>query len=108
VLASAFLLYSLEKAGPSASISKRLSVMPDTHLPPLKPLHSDQSLSPAKLQEMERQTTDILEVSLRPGQPHCLKVRPDGTVLDGHHRIFILRKRGISVNDLPREIIEKG
>ena len=75
---------------------------------PLKPLHSDQSLSPAKLQEMERQTTDILEVSLRPGQPHCLKVRPDGTVLDGHHRIFILRKRGISVNDLPREIIEKG
>lgn len=103
----AFFHYSLENTDFEAA--RWLSVMPELpDLPPLKPLHSDRLLSPVKLREMERQTTDFLEGSLRPGQPHCLKVRPDGTVLDGHHRIFILRKRGISVNDLPREIIAKG
>jgi len=75
--------------------------------PPLKPLHLDQSLSAAKLQEMERQSTAILEQSVLPGQPHCLKARPDGTILDGHHRLYILRKRGINVDELPRDIIEK-
>jgi hypothetical protein len=73
--------------------------------PLLKPLHSDASLSPAKLSEMERRTTDVLRDSLRPGQKDCLKTRPDGTILDGHHRIYILRKRGINVDALPREII---
>jgi hypothetical protein len=76
--------------------------------PPLKPLHPDRSLSTAKLQEMERQSTAILEHSLLPGQAHCLKARPDGTILDGHHRIFILRKRGRNVDALPREIVQKG
>jgi hypothetical protein len=36
-----------------------------------------------------------------------LKVRPDGTVLDGHHRISVLEERGEDIHLLPREIMEK-
>jgi hypothetical protein len=43
----------------------------------------------------------------RDGKPGVLKVRPDGTILDGHHRIMILRDRGVDVNELPREIVPK-
>jgi hypothetical protein len=75
--------------------------------PPLKPLHPDGSLSPAKLSEMERRTTEILQNSLLPGQKDSLKTRPDGTILDGHHRIYVLRRRGVHVDALPREIIVK-
>jgi len=74
---------------------------------PLRPLHPDASLSPAKLREMEGLTTDVLQNSLLPGQKDSLKTRPDGTILDGHHRIYILRRRGVDVDALPREIIVK-
>jgi hypothetical protein len=78
-------------------------VQPD----PLKPLHSDTALSAVKLAQMERQTNDELMGSLLPGQPGSLKARPDGTMLDGHHRVYILRKRGVDVDALPREIVVK-
>ena len=29
----------------------------------------------------------------------------DGTVLDGHHRIVVLRERDVSVDALPREVL---
>ena len=76
--------------------------------PPLRALHPDTALSPAKLVEMERLTTRALEQSLLPGQSSCLKTRPDGTILDGHHRIHILRERGVNVDALPREVVVKG
>ena len=75
--------------------------------PPLRALHPDASLSLAKLGEMEHRTTDVLQNSLLPGQKDSLKTRPDGTILDGHHRIYILRGRGVDVDALPREIIVK-
>lgn len=75
---------------------------------PLKPLHSDASLNPAKLRQMEQQSTKVLVLSLSPGQRDSLKTRPDGTILDGHHRIWILRQRGVDVDALPREVVEKG
>jgi len=56
---------------------------------------------------MEGLTTDVLQNSLLPGQTGSLKTRPDGTILDGHHRIYILRRRGVDVDALPREIIVK-
>ncbi len=56
---------------------------------------------------MERRTTDALQDSLFPGQKDSLKTRPDGTILDGHHRIYVLRRRGVDVDALPREIIVK-
>jgi hypothetical protein len=40
-------------------------------------------------------------------QSGLLKVRPDGTVLDGHHRLSILLERGEDIHGLPREIIKK-
>jgi ParB-like chromosome segregation protein Spo0J len=76
-------------------------------LPPLKPLHSDSSLSPAKLQQYENASTQDLIDSLRPGQQSSLKARPGGTIIDGHHRIKILRDRGVEVDLLPREVIAK-
>jgi hypothetical protein len=42
-----------------------------------------------------------------PGKNQALKVRPDGTILDGHHRIYILRERSIDVDSLPREVLER-
>ena len=56
---------------------------------------------------MERETTEAVVNSLTPGQRDSLKTRPDGTILDGHHRVYVLRKRGVAVDELPREIIEK-
>jgi hypothetical protein len=74
---------------------------------PLKPLHSDSSLIPSKLAKYGRLTDRDLIESLQPGRAGSLKCRPDGTVVDGHHRIKILRDRGIDVDSLPREIVVK-
>jgi hypothetical protein len=73
-------------------------------LVPLLPLHRDGTLSAAKLAQLDCFSTEILRQSLVPGQKDCLKTRPDGTILDGHHRIFLLRRRGVDVDSLPREI----
>lgn len=75
--------------------------------PPLKPLHKEQSLIRSKLEKFNRLTTQDLMSSLKPGQPGALKVRPDGTVLDGHHRVKTLRDSGVDVDSLPREVIAK-
>ena len=76
-------------------------------LPPLRPLHPDGSLVSLKLEEMSRVQTGIIVKSLTPGQKDSLKARADGTILDGHHRIVVLRGRGIDVDALPREIVVK-
>lgn len=74
--------------------------------PPLKPLHPDTSLSPAKLAMFEKLPSERLMQSLAPRQEHCLKTRPDGTILDGHHRVYVLRGRSENVNALPREVLK--
>ena len=73
--------------------------------PPLKFLHPDSSLSETKLGQFDKLLTQELIDSLKPGQPGSLKVKPDGTVMDGHHRIRILRDRGVDVDSLPREVL---
>jgi hypothetical protein len=75
---------------------------------PLCPLHPDSSLSPAKLEQYARASTSELIESLRPGQPGSLKARDDGTMVDGHHRVKILRDRGVNVDLLPREVAPKA
>ena len=75
---------------------------------PLKPLHSDTSLVKSKLEYFSTLSDGALKASLQPGQKDSLKARPDGTLLDGHHRIAILRSRGVDVDALPREIIAKN
>lgn len=76
--------------------------------PPLKSLHLDSSLIRSKLDHYGNLTTQELTDSLRPGKSGSLKVRPDGTIVDGHHRIKILRDRGVDVDSLPREVIPRG
>jgi hypothetical protein len=71
---------------------------------PLKSLHA--SLISSKIAIFEKFTTDKLIQSLVPGQEHSLKTRPDGTILDGHHRVHVLRVRNINVEILPREVRE--
>jgi ParB-like chromosome segregation protein Spo0J len=73
--------------------------------PPLQSLHPEGSLSHTKLLQYSKLSTQDLIDSLQPGQPGALKVRPDGTVIDGHHRLKILYDRGIDIDALPREIL---
>lgn len=80
----------------------------DSNMPKLKFLHSVSTLNPAKLDTFRRLSTEDLRVSLSPGQQGSLKVRKDGTVLYGHHRLMVLEERGEPIDRLPREIIEKG
>jgi len=75
--------------------------------PPLRPLHRDESLNKVKLAQFERLQSEDLLRSLEPGQSNCLRARPDGTMLEGHHRIHGLRGRGVDVDALPRQIEEK-
>ena len=75
--------------------------------PPLRPLHRDESLNKVKLAQFERLQTEAVIHSLEPGQTNCLRVRLDGTMLEGHHRVHVLRSRGVDVDALPRVIEQK-
>ena len=76
--------------------------------PPLRPLHGAGSLSQPKLAAFRKLTTEVLVHSLRPAEAGSLKVRPDGTIMDGHHRVHVLRERGLDVDALPREILKRA
>jgi hypothetical protein len=75
--------------------------------PPLKFLHEESSLNEVKLNQFRKLTTDQILTSLAPNRPSSLKARPDGTLIEGNHRIKILRERGVNVDVLPREIVPK-
>ena len=81
--------------------------MESSRKPNLQFLHSGDAMSPVKLESFRRLLTETIKSSLHPGQPSSLKVRPDGTVLDGHHRPSILLERGEDIHQLPREIMER-
>jgi ParB-like chromosome segregation protein Spo0J len=73
--------------------------------PPLKQLHVE--LNAVKLAKFSQLSSEALMESLKPGREGCLKTRPDGTILDGHHRLRVLRDRGIDVDALAREVIPR-
>ena len=75
--------------------------------PPWQPLHPDHTLLVLKLETFRAISSEALVESLRPNQPGSLKVRNDGTIVDGHHRIKVLRERNVDVDQLPREIIPR-
>jgi len=81
--------------------------MDSNRRPRLTFLHSEKALNRVKLDLFRRLSIPDLKASLVPGQMGSLKVRMDGTVLDGHHRLTVLVERGEDVDQLPREIIEK-
>ena len=82
-------------------------IIVQSNQPPLRPLHADSSLIGSKLDKYGKLSDQELIDSLKPGQQGSLRVRPDGSIVDGHHRIKILRDRGVDVDSLPREIIPK-
>jgi len=75
--------------------------------PPLTFLHPEDSLSHAKIAPYSTLSTQALIDSLQPGQLGALKVGPDVTVIDGHHRLKILYDQGIDVNALSRDIFPR-
>lgn len=75
--------------------------------PPLRFLHSEAVLSSVKLTQFRAMATTELIESLRPGHSGALTTRADGTVLEGHHRLTVLRERGIDVDALPRNVLQK-
>ena len=77
------------------------------HRPPLRALHSRDLLSQLKLDKFRKLETRVLVESLGVGLPGSLKARPDGTILDGHHRIAVLREWQFDVDALPRDVLQK-
>lgn len=75
--------------------------------PLLRFLHAETVLNRVKLEFFRGRSTQELVSSLAPGEPGALKARPDGTVLDGHHRLNVLMERGVDIQSLPREIMQK-
>ena len=60
-----------------------------------------------KLEQFRKLPTEQILESLKIGQAYSLKARPDGTLIEGHHRIKVLRERGIDADALPREIVRR-
>jgi len=73
-------------------------------LVPLKPLHSGDLLEKnSNISDIRKMSTQEIKDSLQPGQPGSLKVKADGTVMDGNTRLRVLQERGVDTNSLPRE-----
>lgn len=77
------------------------------NLPPLKFLHSESALIELKLEYFRRLSTEVLIDSLKPEKSGALKTKPDGTIMDGHHRVKVLSERGVAIDNLPREIWDR-
>ena len=73
--------------------------------PPLTLAHTEETIqNHAGYDYWKRRSTDDILDSLLPGAGEPLRVRPDGTVVQGNTRVFILRQRGYEVDSLPRTI----
>jgi RHS repeat-associated protein len=67
----------------------------------LTPLHK---LDQQTLDYFRKKSTGELLDSLKPGKPESLKVKADGTIMNGHHRLEVLLERGVDIKSLPKEI----
>lgn len=56
----------------------------------------------ADINEFGTYTDEVVD-SLKPGRPESLKVKPDGTVMNGNTRSEILRERRVNIKWIPRE-----
>ena len=72
----------------------------------LKLIHSTETLSKTILEGLRKKSTQELIESLKPGLEEALRVKPDGRVMNGNHRITVLMERGVNVNALPREVVK--
>lgn len=65
----------------------------------LKPLHTT-SLSKVKLEGLRKLSTEDIVKSLQTPGDEFLRIRPDGTVLQGNHRVTVLLERGFDTSSL--------
>lgn len=73
--------------------------------PSLTLLHDEQRIRrQTSYDYWEQQSTDVIVGSLRPEAANPLTAKPNGTVMQGNTRIFVLRQRGVDVDSLPRVI----
>ena len=72
--------------------------------PPLRPLHNEATLSKTSLEYWRKKSTNEIIESLKPGKTEALRVKPNGTIMNGNTRIKVLQERGVDVNSLPREL----
>lgn len=79
---------------------------PDGKPGKLKLLHSEKNgtIREGSINHWKKQSTDDIVASLKSGADEPLTVTPDGTVVQGNHRIKVLMDRGYDVDSLPREI----
>jgi hypothetical protein len=86
-----------------------LMALTPTPLPKLKFLHSASTwLSGSAKTSFEywsKQATEKIIESLKPGAAEALRVKANGTIMNGNTRIKVLQERGVDVDSLPREII---
>jgi RHS repeat-associated protein len=68
--------------------------------PAIRRLHGDSSLKPTTLEHYRKQSTEQIVKDLKTPGADQLKLRPDGTVLDGNHRIKVLEERGYDTSTL--------
>ncbi len=66
----------------------------------LKRLHPDSTLKVGKLDSIRKMDTDDIIKSLKTEGREKLTIRPDGTVLQGNHRIKVLEERGFDTSEL--------
>ena len=72
---------------------------------PLKRLHTDKTLEndpTSSLDSQRTRTTEDIVKSLEPGAKEPLRVKYDGTIMDGNTRQKVLEERGVETNKLPR------
>jgi hypothetical protein len=60
-----------------------------------------------KLEQFRKLPPLKLSSLLKLAKHVLLKQEPDGTLMEGHHRIKVLRERGVDVDTLPREVLPK-
>lgn len=78
--------------------------------PRLRRLHPDSTIlsNSSSVSYWKLQSDTAIAHSLRPGGPAPLRVKSDGTIMDGNTRIYVLELRGYDINKLPFESYDSG
>jgi RHS repeat-associated protein len=72
--------------------------------PQLRFLHGRELLEQnSNINSIRKMSTQEIIDSPKPGQPGSLKVKLNGTVMDGNTRVRVLEERGVDINNLPRD-----
>lgn len=75
---------------------------------PIRRIHSKETITTGSnrydYEYLNKQSTDEIVRSLKPGAQNPLTVKPDGRIYDGNTRVLILEERGFDIQSLPIEV----